>query len=90
MVHHPRKPNAQILFIGSAYRVKSSSTPQSPPFWGALRAQLANTFDKDEIESLAAALTRTGLIIPIGAMSDTNYLPTERLSQLGELALQDA
>jgi hypothetical protein len=80
----------EILFIGAAYRVKSTSTPQSPPFWGAVRAQLANTFSSDEIESLAAALTRTGLIISIAALSDTGYLPTERLSQLGDLALHNA
>ena len=80
----------EILFIGAAYRVKSTSTPQSLPFWGAVRAQLANTFSRDEIESLAAALTRTGLIISIGVMSDTGYLPMEQLSQLGDLALQNA
>lgn len=80
----------EILFIGAAYRVRLTSTPQSPPFWGAVREQLANTFSNDEIESLAAALTRTGLVIPLGAMSGTSYVSTERLSQLGELALQNA
>jgi cytochrome b561 len=79
----------EILFIGAAYGVKSTSTPQSPPFWEGVRAQLANTFTNDEIESLAAALTRTGLITSVGALSGTSYVPSERLSQLGELAMQN-
>ena len=32
---------------------------------------------------------RTGLIIPLGALSGTTYAPTQRLKELGDLALQD-
>jgi hypothetical protein len=78
----------EILFIGAAYRV--IPTPQSPPFWEGVRTQLAGTFSNDEVESLAAALTRTGLIIPLGALSGTTYVSTERLKELGDLALQNA
>jgi hypothetical protein len=78
----------EILFIGAAYRV--ISTPQSPPFWEGVRTQLVNnTFTNDEVESLAAALARTGLIIPLGALSGTTYVSTKRLKELGDLALQN-
>jgi hypothetical protein len=77
----------EILFIGAAYRVVSRPPPLN--FWEEVRAELAETFSRDEIESIAAALARTGLIIPLGALSGTTYAPTQRLKELGDLALQD-
>jgi hypothetical protein len=82
----------EILFISAAYRViPTPSTPQSLPFFERVRTQLANTFSDSEVETLAAALVRTGLIITRGALSGgTNYVSTERLKELGDLAMQNA
>jgi hypothetical protein len=77
----------EILFLGAAYRLVKESSTQ---FWKKITEALSNNFSPHEFREVAAALTRTGLILPdssgaIGA-SGIYYVASPALKELGQLA----
>ncbi|WP_156898234.1 hypothetical protein [Methylocapsa acidiphila] len=74
----------EILFLGACYKNVSDRDPNE--FWKNISASLSNTFTPLEISELAAALTRTGLLLPIAAWGGQTYKPSPSLEELGQLA----
>jgi len=74
----------EILFLGGMYKFYTDN-PGSADY-RAFLASLAGTFEEPYAESLAAALSRTGMLLPASAWGSTNYAPTARLFEVCELA----
>ena len=72
---------SEILLIGKVYKII-----QADPATKNLKEQLSDTFTKNELESIFAALTRTGLFAPVSAFGTLNYRPTPTLTDLCEMA----
>ena len=74
----------EILFLGRMYRFYTDNPDKND--YRAFLASLSGTFETTQAESLAAALTRTGMLLPISAFGATNYAPAEHLFEICELA----
>ncbi|MGH6833995.1 MAG: hypothetical protein ACREC9_00255 [Methylocella sp.] len=73
----------EILFLGAAYGI-INETPDE--FWKKIRESLSSNFSSDECNEVAAALTRTGLILPVSAYGRLAYVASTALKELGQLA----
>jgi hypothetical protein len=73
----------EILFLGAAYHIMNE-TPDE--FWKKIRENLSSNFSSDECNEVAAALTRTGLILPGSAFGALAYIASPALKELGQLA----
>ena len=68
-----------------AYRIAKGGASEN--FWQQVREAAASTFpNKNDVEAVAAALTRTGLLVPASAWSDTVYVSGPELINLCEYA----
>jgi hypothetical protein len=77
----------EIILLGRAYRVLQREPPPRGQFWSLLRDDLVpNTFSGAELAELAAALLRTGLLLPVPALGNLNYVAGDSLKELGALA----
>lgn len=74
----------EILFLGRMYGFYHDNPGKND--YRAFLDSLSETFEIREAEALAAALMRTGMLLPISAMGGTNYAPAPRLSEICELA----
>jgi len=54
--------------------------------FNAFLDSLSGAFERPEAFAVAAALTRTGMLLPISAVGSTSYAPAARLFQICELA----
>ena len=72
----------EILAVGKIYNFSKSGKFQG----NMVQRELEKSFDADKVHSLQAALTRTGLLIPVSAFGGLNYLPSKSLHELCELA----
>jgi hypothetical protein len=73
----------EILFLGAAYHIVNE-TPDE--FWKKIRESLSSNFSSDECNEVAAALTRTGLILPVSAWGGMAYIASPAPKELGRLA----
>jgi hypothetical protein len=76
----------EILFLGRMYRFYTDNPEEKKNDYRAFLNSLSGTFEIRQAEALAAALTRTGMLLPISAMGGTNYAPAPRLFEICELA----
>ena len=75
----------EILYLGYFYRHQKSNPNKND--YNAFRSEVEKVFGRDRFESVAAGLVRTGMLLPIGALSSTNiYVPSERFFTVCELA----
>ncbi|MBM0204055.1 hypothetical protein JNW90_13745 [Micromonospora sp. STR1s_5] len=75
----------EILFLGHFYRHRKANPGKND--YNAFRKEAEQVFGKDRFESVAAGLVRTGMLLPIAALSGSNiYVPSERFFTVCELA----
>jgi hypothetical protein len=79
----PTLTRNKILFLGAAYHIVNE-TPDE--FWKKIRESLSSNFSSDKCNEVAAALTRTGLILPVSAWGGMAYIASPALKELGRLA----
>jgi hypothetical protein len=81
----------ELVVIGMAYRAKKAITAaglNAPnDFWQRLQAALKEGgYAANEIPPLCASVSRTGVLVPLGALSSVAYVASPWLVELGELA----
>ncbi|MGQ0444375.1 MAG: hypothetical protein ACT4O2_04410 [Beijerinckiaceae bacterium] len=73
----------EILFLGAAYHLMNEKPDD---FWKKIKESLSSNFLSNECDQIAAALTRTGLILPMSAWGGMAYIASPALKELGQLA----
>jgi len=81
----------ELMVIGKAIAIRREiigAGPDAPnDFWERLKSELeASRYPANEIDSLCASISRTGLLVPVSAWGAMVYMPTPWLEKLGTLA----
>ncbi|HEV7339825.1 MAG TPA: hypothetical protein VGO06_27910 [Bosea sp. (in: a-proteobacteria)] len=79
----------EIEIVAECYRVLKKGGVIDRP-WAEVMEALSTNHDRNDIRQSAAALMRTGLLVPESLMSGISYEPTSSVLQLGELAELDS
>ena len=59
--------------------------------YGAFVESISDTFNRDRVKSIGAALTRTGMLLPIPLVGAIGYVPGANFYELCQLAqIEDA
>lgn len=74
----------EILFLGRMYKFYTNNPERND--YRAFLASVSDMFDSKRAEALAAALTRTGMLLPVSAFGSINYTPGPRFYEICELA----